>query len=779
MSGTPPLNRHHDLPVPLTPLVGREREVATVGDLLRREDVRLLTLTGPGGVGKTRLALQVAAQVADAFPDGVAFVGLAPVTDPGLVASSVAQALGVREAGDEPLEARLTAFLRGKRLLLVLDNFEQVVEAAPLVAELLAACPGVTALATSRVRLRVSGEREYPVPPLGLPAPDAAVSPDAATQSGAVGLFAERAQAVRPEFALTDENAAAVAAICRRLDGLPLAIELAAARVKVLPPAALLSRLERRLPLLTGGGRDLPARQQTMRDAIAWSHDLLTAEEQALFRRLAVFAGGFELEAAEAVCTGTGDLGADVLEDLASLVDKSLLRQEVGPSGEPRFGMLETVREFGLEQLATSGEAEEARRRHAAWCLELVEAADLEGCRRPDLDPAAAFARLDADQGNLRAALTWASERGEVSTLLRLAVAQRTYWLKHGGLNEGRAWLDRAVASSAAAPPALRAAVLSAAGHLARWQGDHERAEPLARESWELYRAHGEVLGEIEGLVLLGWVAEDRGELARSRALHEEALARLRPLPQPIRTAWALHHVGWISYRCGDLATAERHLEEALALFRRGGDGYGAAHVLSYLGAVAHVRGEHARAAGLWQERLGLTWDAWGLSITLEGLADIAVVRGEVERAARLLGAVEAMRERLGVTRGPRLLSEPAAVMAAVRAALGAAAFETAWHEGRRLSPAEARAEAALVARTTEPPETGERGAAAADACGLTRRELEVLRLMADGRTNQEIADALFVSHRTATTHVRHILTKLGLGSRTAAAAFAFRRGLV
>ena len=435
----PPLvtldTRPHNLPLQPPPFLGREQEVAEVVDRLRDPNVRLLTLTGPGGTGKTRLALQAVAEVVEVFLDGVWFVDLAPLTDPALVPTAVAQALGVHEAGGRPLEAILASSLADKRLLLLLDNVEQVADAAPFVAGLLAAAPGLTVLATSRVRLRLRGEQEMAVPPLGLPDPMRLAPPEHLSRYETVRLFIARAQDAKADFTITTANAPAVAAICHRLDGLPLAIELAAARVKVLPPEALLKRLEHRLVLLTGGARDAPTRQQTMRGAIAWSYDLLAGAERALFRRVAVFVGGFDLAAATVVVGVTPEWGTDVFEGVAALVEQSLLRQEIGPEGEPRFGMLETVREYGQERLAASGEEEDARRQHAVHFLALAEQAEASLLGRWDgrwMD------RLEADQDNVRAALAWVIDGGQTETALQFVCALHPFWFFRSRFREGR-----------------------------------------------------------------------------------------------------------------------------------------------------------------------------------------------------------------------------------------------------------------------------------------------------------------------------------------------------
>jgi len=668
-----------NLPHQATPFLGREREVAEVVTLLRSGDTRLVTLTGPGGTGKTRLALHAAADLLDAFLDGVVFVPLAALRDPELVPSAVAGALGLREVAGRPPAEVMQQAVAGKRLLLVLDNLEQVVDAAPFVGELLASSPTLGVLATSRLPLRLRAEHEYPVPPLALP-PVNAASLEELRQYESVRLFVERAQAVRANFTLTPENAAAVAEISRRLDGLPLAIELAAARVRVFPPATLLARLEKRLPLLTGGPRDAPARQQTLRNAIEWSYDLLSSEEQTLYRRLAVFGGGAALRAVEVVAAPEGEL--DVLGGLDRLVEHSLLQSGEGPDGEPRFMMLETIREYGLERLVQSGEAEATQRAHAEFFLALAEEAE------PELTGAEQVAwldRLDAEHDNLRAALGWALD-ADPQIALRLARGLGWFWFLRGYLNEGRSWLDSTLAASGEPGP-IHVGAYAAAGRLARHLGDYGGAIALLERSLALARTFQDRRAEALALHELGALAGlAEGDAVREAALTEASLALWRELGDAWGTARTLNNLGYEAYLQGDFDRAVSLLDEGVTLARAAGDRSALGYVLDSRGVLAEAQGELERATELYREALAVAQQAGNPLVeafALSSLAGIAARQGQPARAARMWGAASALRDAIG-TRLPLEEEERfAGPVSATREILGEDAFAAAWDEGR------------------------------------------------------------------------------------------------
>ena len=612
-----------NVPAPLTPLVGRQLELAATTALLRGKDVRLLTLTGPGGIGKTRLAVEMALELSADFRDGICFVDLSPLRDPDLVGAQILRALELAEQPGRPAVATLKDALRDRQLLLVLDNFEQVAEAGPLVTELLAGAPEAKSLVTSRAVLHVSGEHEYPLPPL----------------SDAVELFTARARAVVPGFRLTGENAPVVSAICQALDGLPLAIELAAARTRVHSLEEILERLTERLELLVSGPRDAPARQQTLRATLDWSFELLDAEERRLYARLGVFSGGCLFEAAETVCEAS-------LDALASLVDRSLVRREESDDGQPRFRMLETIREYALERLEESGEAENLRRRHADYYRRLVEDAAREAG-----SGAGVYDRLESDLDNLRGALAWADAAGASELALETAGALKLFWRVRGHLDEGRRWLETALAHAGSARTPARARALEAVGALAQRSGDYTEAKAFWQEGLEIWRTLGDERGVARCLGDLASAFDLEGDAAQALQLYEESAELLRRLGLEYELAPVVSNLGDCLMSQGRLDEAGALFEEAVELCRASGRQEQLVISLFNRGRVSALQGRHEAAAEHFRDALNSAGELGYremIAYSLKGMGEVLAAQGEAQSAARLLGASDLLFGELG-----------------------------------------------------------------------------------------------------------------------------------
>src|SRR5215212_8082770 len=763
----------HNLPPARTSFVGREHEVVEIKRVL--PTTRLFTLTGAGGSGKTRLALEVAKDLLETYPDGVWLVELAGLSEGELGVHAMAAVLGVREQRGRPLWDTLVEYLRVKDTLLILDNCEHLIEAtARLIDGLLVGCPKLRVLATSREPVSVPGEVVWRVP--SLPVPDLRSPATAEQLSGyaSVRLFVDRARQRNTAFGLGSRNAQAVADICRRLDGIPLAIELACARVGVLSPEQIAQRLKDSLKLLTGGDRTATLRHQTLKGTLDWSYELLGEPERKLFERLSVFMGGWALEAAETVGTGDGVEEEDVLELLCRLVDKSLAVAEAG-EGEARYRMLEPIRQYGLERLEQRGNATTAaRRHHAAFFLALAEEAEpnLLGPQQGEW-----LERLETEHDNLRAALSWALRQKEAELAPRLGGALGEFWHLRGHLSEGRRWLQAGLAKGEATLTAARAKALARAGYIAWEQGDYAHSVALSEESLTLSRKLGDAAGAAAALYTLGWAAMFGDQVERALVLIEEAITLQRAAGDTAGVARSLLILGFVANYRRDYERATALYEESLMLAREAGDGFAIALSLGVGALAALGRGDHQQTKLLCEEGLRTSRRLKIMHLTaayLHVAASLAGSQGKATRSARIWGAAEALREAIGTILSPfeRHLYGP--YLSAARAQLDEAAWEAAWAGGRTMTMEEAIEYALSFERAVPPtvtvPETGET---------LTSREVEVLILISSGASNQQISEELFLSIHTVKRHVVHILRKLGVSSRTQAATRARELGVL